>query len=191
MYTPTHVSVAVAALGSRKRPTDTAWIIFGALLPDLPMVFLFVFDLARGYSASEIFDIRYFEDGWQIPLNFFNSAPIYALIAIAAYFLHKRSLLLFALAALMHIALDLPLHREDAHAHFWPLSDWKFISPVSYWDNRYHAAKVFPFEMALLFLTAYFGSKVFVHKWAKWLFLAFVLFIPAVSLFQLVFGSFS
>lgn len=43
-------------------------------------------------------------------------------------------LALFALAALTHLAGDLPVHADDAHRHFWPLSDWRFHSPVSYWN---------------------------------------------------------
>jgi len=34
------------------------------------------------------------------------------------------------------MVLDFPFHAEDAHKHFWPLSDWRFHSPFSYWDNR-------------------------------------------------------
>jgi hypothetical protein len=33
---------------------------------------------------------------------------------------------------------DLPLHHEDAHRHFLPFTNWRFISPVSYWDPEYH-----------------------------------------------------
>lgn len=50
-------------------------------------------------------------------------------------FVDGRSTLgLFALAALLHLAGDLPVHATDAHRHFWPLTDWRFVSPVSYWD---------------------------------------------------------
>ncbi|MGB5972116.1 MAG: hypothetical protein WBG38_02300, partial [Nodosilinea sp.] len=34
----------------------------------------------------------------------------------------------------LHHLADLPLHHDDAHQHFWPLSSVRFISPVSYWD---------------------------------------------------------
>ena len=47
-------------------------------------------------------------------------------------------LVLFALAALVHLAGDLPLHADDAHRHFWPVTDWRFHSPVSYWDPAHH-----------------------------------------------------
>ncbi|MFN0043423.1 MAG: hypothetical protein ACKVSF_09450, partial [Alphaproteobacteria bacterium] len=50
---------------------------------------------------------------------------------------------------LLHIAGDFPLHIDDAHAHFWPLSDWRFRSPVSYWDARHYGQLWAPFEAAL------------------------------------------
>lgn len=34
----------------------------------------------------------------------------------------------------LHATLDFLLHHDDAHRHFMPLSDWRFESPVSYWD---------------------------------------------------------
>ena len=43
---------------------------------------------------------------------------------------------------LLHALADLPLHAEDAHRHFLPFSHYRFISPISYWDVRYHAREV-------------------------------------------------
>ena len=34
--------------------------------------------------------------------------------------------------------MDFLVHHDDAYRHFWPLSDWKFMSPLSYWDPRYY-----------------------------------------------------
>jgi len=46
--------------------------------------------------------------------------------------------LVFALAAILHVLTDLPLHHDDGHPHFWPLTNWIFRSPVSYWDPAHH-----------------------------------------------------
>lgn len=27
------------------------------------------------------------------------------------------------------------MHTEDAYKHFWPFTEWRFISPISYWDS--------------------------------------------------------
>ncbi len=178
MNTPTHLSLSVAILGNRKRPLDTKWIIWGALLPDLPMYFLLVFDLLRKVPMQEIFDIRYFQDYWQIPLNFLNSIWLYLALIAIGYFLKMRGLIILSLAALLHILCDLPLHREDGHAHFWPLSDWKFISPVSYWDTRFHGDVFQAIEMVLLPISALWGARVFVHQWSRIIFLVVTLAMP-------------
>lgn len=36
------------------------------------------------------------------------------------------------------MALDFPVHADDAHPHFWPLTGWRFFSPVSYWDSAHY-----------------------------------------------------
>jgi len=58
-------------------------------------------------------------------------------------------MLFFALAALIHMATDLPVHAEDAYRHFWPLSDWRYYSEFSYWDPDHNAAWVSRFECLL------------------------------------------
>jgi hypothetical protein len=35
---------------------------------------------------------------------------------------------------MLHSALDFPFHANDGHRHFFPVSDFRFDSPVSYWD---------------------------------------------------------
>ena len=49
-------------------------------------------------------------------------------------------LILFALftSMLLHALGDLPLHHDDAHRHFFPFLDWRFSSPISYWNPDFH-----------------------------------------------------
>lgn len=56
---------------------------------------------------------------------------------------------LFALAAITHLIGDFPVHANDAHPHFWPISDWRFASPISYWDRNHHGAVFCVFETIL------------------------------------------
>ena len=58
----------------------------------------------------------------------------------------------FFLSVLCHAFCDLPVHVHDAHRHFFPLSDYRFISPWSYWDVRYHGRTVALVEALLAFL---------------------------------------
>jgi hypothetical protein len=47
------------------------------------------------------------------------------------------------------LSLVLPLHHDDGHRHLFPLLDWRFESPISYWDPA-HYGKVFgPADAAL------------------------------------------
>jgi hypothetical protein len=52
-------------------------------------------------------------------------------------------------AALVHLGLDFLLHHDDGRAPFWPISNWVFQSPVSYWDRNHHAGIVVPIEIGL------------------------------------------
>ena len=74
-----------------------------------------------------------------------------------------RSAVLIALfsAALVHLTLDFPLHNDDARAHFWPLTNWKFTSPVSYWDPKYYGQIVGPVEIGLALVAS-------VYAWHKY-----------------------
>jgi hypothetical protein len=50
----------------------------------------------------------------------------------------------------LHHLEDLPLHGEDAHRHFWPLSNVRIFSPISYWDARSYGWLGSGIELVLL-----------------------------------------
>ena len=52
-------------------------------------------------------------------------------------------------AALLHLTFDLPFHHDDAHPHFWPFSDWRFTSPLSYWDPAHDGGVIALAEVGL------------------------------------------
>ena len=81
-------------------------------------------------------------------------------------------LLMFALAALIHMATDFPVHAEDAYRHFWPLTDWRFYSSLSYWDINHHAAWVRLIDVAIaaisgLVLWRRFSTRRFSALWVR------------------------
>jgi hypothetical protein len=55
----------------------------------------------------------------------------------------------FSASALLHSAIDFLVHRDDGHMQFWPLTDWRFQSPVSYWDPAHGGNWFGLFEAAL------------------------------------------
>jgi len=118
-----------------------------------------------------MWDELYFEAPMQNLIAWFNSIPIYAgllLIGFATRSKHWGKLLIvFALAALIHMATDLPVHADDAYRHFWPLTDWRFISPISYWDVDHHADWVGKLDILIALGCIAILWRRFPARWVK------------------------
>ncbi len=136
MNTVAHMLIASAALAKRDAPKRNWVVIGGALAPDLSMFVFFAWSRFQGWSGNETWNVQYWTEPWQTLGAVSNSAVIFGLLCALAVWRRLDLLFVLAAAALLHIALDFPLHAEDAHRHFWPLTDWRFISPVSYWDPQ-------------------------------------------------------
>jgi len=158
MNSPTHSLLALALLSKKGQPGRNRAVFIGALLPDIVIYFWAPWQtLVNGNSQRDIWDVLYFEPPMQTLIAIFNSIPIYAAIAVIGYFAMGKkwgaALLFFALAVLIHMATDMPVHGHDAYRHFWPLSDWRFHSPISYWERDLHAGWVSAVE-AIIGLTS-------------------------------------
>lgn len=161
MNTPTHVLVAAALLSRRPSPRENISILAGAIAPDLSIFILYVWArLVNGVSERTLWSETYWSEPWQTVSAISNSAPLYAALLAAGVVLKFRLLWLFAAAALLHIALDLPFHASDAHRHFWPFADFRFHSPLSYWDIDHYALFVAPLELAI-------GAAAIVVLWRR------------------------
>ncbi len=64
------------------------------------------------------------------------------------------AILAFLLGWAGHVLADSLTHAGDARPVFWPLSRWRFRSPVSYWDRGHHARAFSLLEHASLLLSA-------------------------------------
>ena len=151
MNTPTHMLTAAALLtesGDRRRN----WaVVFGALLPDLSIFALVGWArLIEDVPHHQIWRHLYWQEPWQTLSAISNSYVVWAVLALLAYWLGWRVLLFVAGAALVHLSLDFPFHASDAHKHFWPLIDWRFHSPFSYWDGNHHSQWVGLLELGLV-----------------------------------------
>ena len=157
MNTPAHAVMNLLCLGQRAKPQPWTPIVIGSILPDAPMfVFYFVEKVIRGLSEQEIWTQAYYQPHWQNFIDVFNSLPLMGLGLLLALWTRSRfSLLLFA-SMLLHGLADLPLHNDDAHRHFFPVSDWRFISPVSYWDPRHYGAIAAPLEILAVLIGCVF-----------------------------------
>ena len=144
MNTQTHMLLASAVLGRRAGRTsgaEHAAILGGALAPDLSIYVLATFAAATGVTGEALWGELYWSEPWQTLSAVSNSVPLWGAVLAASFALRSRAQRLCVLvcaAALLHLAFDLPLHADDAHSHFWPLTDWRFRSPVSYWDPGHH-----------------------------------------------------
>lgn len=126
-------------------------VLAGGLLPDLPMFVFYGFHkLVVGMPEAVIWREAYYAPGWQAVIDLPNSLPLLALAGLLSYRAgaHGWTWLFGSMA--LHALSDLPLHAGDAHRHFWPLSDWRFESPVSYWDPAHFGRYVGLGELALL-----------------------------------------
>ncbi len=151
MNTQTHLLMAAAILarpGDRRR---NAAVAAGALLPDLAIYAMFLWSKIAGVAEREVWRVWYFTPPWQVAIDWAHSIPLYGGIVLLGLWRGGRSgaLAAFGVAALIHIAGDLPLHTEDAHAHFLPFSDRRLISRVSYWDPSAYGGVVVVFEAAI------------------------------------------
>ena len=184
---PTHTLMALAAF-SKKGDAKRNWAVFmGSIIPDA-----FIYICAgwligvKGVTHQRMWNEIYFEAPMQLTASIFNSIPIYIGLAALGWGLRKalwaKLLMFFALAALLHIAFDFPLHNDDAYAHFWPFSGWRYISPVSYWDPDHHAGIFRIIEAFIGFGLIVVLMRRFSARWVQVLLAITIMFYAAVLL---------
>ena len=180
MNTPAHAIANLLLLGRRQDRRELVAVTAGSLLPDMPIIwFYFQEKVLRGTPEMEIWRESYYREGWQVFFDLFNSLPILGLLVAAAWWLEghrcaarpgrdgSRPLgLLFASMA-VHAVCDLPLHNDDGHRHFWPLSDWRFESPISYWDPAHYGLWVALAEIALVLVGSIWLYRFYQHRWGR------------------------
>lgn len=165
MITPSHMLMG-AALFRRRR--GTAWAAAaGGLLPDVPSFVLVLAAAVQGRGFEEIFGTLYFSESWQLIMAPSHSVPLWSVALLLGWARRSELTLAFAVSGLLHQATDFLLHADDAHRHLWPLSDWRFESPVSYWDPRFHGDLFAPVEIALAAGFAWLLLRRFPSPWLR------------------------
>jgi len=139
MNTPAHSILSLVVLDRGRLKGHELPILAGSLLPDAPMVLFYLYEkIIRGSPENVIWGERYFEASWQTFFDLFNSIPLAALVVLAAWRARAWGWVAFGASVILHCLTDLPLHNDDAHRHFFPFSNWRFESPLSYWDPAHH-----------------------------------------------------
>ncbi|WP_420615429.1 hypothetical protein [Candidatus Palauibacter sp.] len=182
MTTPAHAALSLIVLGRSEH--NALPVALGAVAPDVTMLVFYVWErLARGVSESRIWSERYFDPGWQVVFDIPSSIPLLVLaLCILLVLIGRRSTTghipsagvaaaprrtkltaatLFVASMIVHALGDLPLHREDAHRHFFPFSDWRFISPVSYWDPDHYGGYAAVGEVVLVLTVSIFLFRTY------------------------------
>jgi hypothetical protein len=135
MNTPAHIAASLLVWRNASGWAAASAVTVGAILPDAPMFGFYAYQkLVAGAAESQIWSSEYFRDDWQLFFDLLNSIPLAMLgIVISRLIGFRWGALMFS-SALLHLFCDVPVHHDDAHRHFLPLSLWRFESPVSYWD---------------------------------------------------------
>lgn len=147
MNTPAHLILG-AAICARPARAAVLWAaLLGGLTPDLSLYLMAGVSLViLQIPPQVVFNELYFSDAWQAVFAIDNSVFLWGGLLAIGVWRRWPLLQVFAGAALLHVALDFPLHHDDGRPHFWPLTGWVFESPLSYWDIRQGAAIVAPIE---------------------------------------------
>jgi hypothetical protein len=141
----------------------------GALVPDLSIFLFFTwYTLVEPTPQKVIWGKLYFRSGWQMLFNAFHSFPIWICAWGIFRALKKPRAALFSLSALLASAEDFFLHHNDAHAHFFPFSDYRFISPVSYWNPAHYGVYASVAELILVTLASFWVFRRLETRWGKW-----------------------
>lgn len=194
MNTPTHLLIGAAVLARPAEDTAGRWrnlaILAGALVADAAIYLLFAWArLYRGISERTLWSEIYWQEPWQTLVAIGNSVPLYLCLLLFGLWARNRIAIVFAAAALLHLAFDLPFHHDDAHPHFWPLSDWRFRSPLSYWDPAHYGALVSLAEVALAIALIVFLWRRFRSRSVRAaLVLAFASYVAVPAYFTLTLG---
>lgn len=177
MNTPGHYILNLALLGNAIAFKNNVAIAIGAILPDIPIfVFYFVTKFIYKMPEGKIWSEAYYEPFWQNIIALLHSIPLAFIGAIAFYFLDWKPGVVLCISMVCHSLLDLPVHHDDAHRHFYPWSDYRFISPFSYWDARHYGKYVAFIEMALVLGVNPIAIGLLNSPWTKGIVIAIDLF---------------
>ena len=156
MNTPAHAVLNLLLLARDKDHRVKAAVVGGALIPDLAIVVFYAWQLLLGTAENQIWSQEYYRPIWQAWIDVFNSVPLIVLAMLLCWHFRRYVLLALLASMLLHVFGDLPLHHDDAHRHFFPFSDWRYSSPISYWDPEHYGNQASLVEFSLVFAAAIF-----------------------------------
>ena len=184
MNTPAHVVINLLVLSGKGNHRRNATIVAGALIPDLVIILFYGWHKLIGTVESQIWSVEYYRPLWQAWIDGFNSIPLILLAMLFCWKTKKTLLTILFASMLLHTFGDLPLHHDDGHAHFYPFSDWRFASPISYWDPAHYGHWVSWVEIASVSLASVYlyVRKPQTRVWVGCSFAVYLLYLIYVML---------
>ncbi|MBD2295769.1 hypothetical protein H6G06_20395 [Anabaena sphaerica FACHB-251] len=162
MNTPSHAILNLVIFNQQIRTQASQAILVGAVLPDIPIfVFYLLMKFVYRLPESKIWSEVYYQPFWQFIVSTFHSIPLALLGVLIAHIAHWQVIEVVFISMVLHSLLDLPVHNNDAHRHFFPFSNYRFISPVSYWDVHHYGRIAALVEILLVLgATIYLFSSI-------------------------------
>ncbi|MBW2064389.1 MAG: metal-dependent hydrolase [Deltaproteobacteria bacterium] len=126
-----------------------AWKVgLGGLFPDLVYLFGFIPRIFQYGSFIEWMQDPFWDVLWNSPTaKSVHSFLVWGLVSIVTFSVFRKNsfriIYPFFLGWGLHIASDALTHVSDGYALFYPLSDFRFPAPVSYWQKEFHAKEYF------------------------------------------------
>lgn len=168
MNTPGHYLINLAVLGKTIAPQHNVALTIGAILPDIPIfVFYLITKFVYQMPESQIWSQAYYKPLWQNTIALFHSIPLAIIGTVIFYYLDWQVGMFLCISMVCHSLLDLPVHHDDAHRHFYPFSEYRFISPFSYWDVRHYGRYVALIEMVLVIGVNPLAISLLNSPWTK------------------------
>ena len=173
------MTLALGKLGPWRKNIPKYSLAMGSVAPDLALYLLSFggvgfFSGWHGWELKATFQHMYapnglyFNDWWWIGLhNLFHSPTSLLLLFIASFFclnprfhrLHRWTTFFLA-ACGFHSVVDILTHFDDGPLIFFPFHwDYRFLSPISYWDTDHYGGPFMVFEGMLdVAIVAYFTT---------------------------------
>ncbi|MDP5338887.1 MAG: hypothetical protein NWQ28_09975, partial [Nodularia sp. (in: cyanobacteria)] len=130
MNTPSHAILNLVIFNQQLRDQASPAILIGAVLPDVPIfVFYLLMKFVYRLPEKQIWSEVYYQPLWQGIVSTFHSLPLAVLGVLIAHFWNWQLIEIGCISMVLHSLLDFPVHNNDAHRHFFPLSNYRFISP--------------------------------------------------------------
>ncbi len=161
-YSHAALTWTAARLSDPSEANAAAWGAAGATLPDLPAILgtVWLGSRRRRLGRSEIREEVCARRSFSGPDAALHSALPVGVVLLTILLSTRdprerdpfEPLLAFLMGWAGHVLADALTHAGDARPILWPISGWRFRSPVSYWERSHHARAFSRVEHGMLLL---------------------------------------